>query len=85
MVEIRKDVRKQTSSITILVSPNTPPIMEIKCADKLLCPIGDGGNLFINPTSRLALKGLCIEKENSDCSDMSYDWSIMKPGQAFFN
>ena len=48
-----------------------PPIMEIECADPLLCLVGEGGKLFINPTSRLAVKAECNVRGNSDCSSLS--------------
>ena len=32
------------------------------CADSLLCLVGEGGKLFINPTSRLAVKATCSTK-----------------------
>ena len=38
--------------ITIEIIKAIPPIMEIECADPMLCLIGEGGKVFINPSSR---------------------------------
>ena len=46
------------------------------CADSLLCLVGEGGKLFINPTSRLAVKATCSTKGNSDCSGLEYQWYV---------
>ena len=80
LLEIRKDTRNTTVSITVEIIKAIPPIMEIECADPLLCLIGEGGKLFINPTSRLAVQAQCSTKGSSDCSKMSYQWFIKKPG-----
>ena len=81
-MELRKDTRNVTGSIIVEIIAAVPPIMEIECADPLLCLVGDGGKLFINPTSRLGVKALCSTKGGSDCSSMSYQWTIMIPGSA---
>ena len=52
-----------------------------ECADSLLCLVGEGGKLFINPTSRLAVKATCSEKGNSDCSGLEYQWFIKSKGE----
>ena len=80
LLEIRKDTRNATVSITVEIIKAIPPIMEIECADPLLCLVGEGGKLFINPTSRLAVKAQCSTKGKSDCSKMSYQWFIKRPG-----
>ena len=80
LLEIRKDTRNVTVNITVEIIKAVPPIMEIECADPLLCLVGEGGKLFINPTSRLAVRAQCSTKGNSDCSKMSYQWFIRKPG-----
>ena len=80
LLEIRKDTRNTTVSITVEIIEAVPPIMEIECADQLLCLVGEGGKLFINPTSRLAVKAQCSTQGNSDCSKMSYQWFIKRRG-----
>ena len=85
LLEIRKDTRNTTVEITVEIVKGIPPIMEIECADPLLCLVGEGGKLFINPTSRLAVRAQCSTKDNSDCSKMSYQWFIRKPGNFGFN
>ena len=80
LMELRKDTRNVTGSIVVEIIAAVPPIMEIECADPLLCLVGEGGKLFINPSSRLGVNALCSTKGGSDCSSMSYQWAIMKPG-----
>ena len=80
LLELRKDTRNVTVRTTVKIIAAVPPIMEIECADPLLCLVGEGGKLFINPSSRLAVKALCSTKGNSDCSSLTYQWSIMHPG-----
>ena len=48
----RKDTRNATVSVSIEIIAAIPPIMEIECADPSLCLVGEGGKLFINPSSR---------------------------------
>ena len=60
-----------TVTIMVEIIAAVPPIMEIECADPLLCLVGEGGKLFINPTSRLAVKAECSVRGNSDCSSLS--------------
>ena len=67
----RKDTRNVTVTILAEIIAAVPPIMEIECADPLLCLVGEGGKLFINPTSRLAVKAECNVRGNSDCSSLS--------------
>ena len=67
----RKDTRNVTVTIMVEIIAAVPPIMEIECADPLLCLVGEGGKLFINPTSRLAVKAECSVRGNSDCSSLS--------------
>ena len=81
LMELRKDTRNVTGTITVEIIAAVPPIMEIECADPLLCLVGEGGKLFINPSSRLGVRALCSTKGGSDCSSMSYQWSIMHPGE----
>ena len=81
LLELRKDTRNTTAKITVEIIKAVPPIMEIECADPLLCLVGEGGKLFINPSSRLGVRALCSTKGGSDCSSMTYQWSIMRPGK----
>ena len=77
----RKDTRNVTVELTVNIIPATPPIMEIECADSLLCLVGEGGKLFINPSSRLAVKATCSTKDTSDCSSLSYKWYARPTGK----
>ena len=69
--------------------------MEIECADPMLCLVGEGGKLFINPSSRqsaykvllfkishhrLAVKALCSTKGGSNCTGLNYKWTVQIPG-----
>ena len=48
------------------------PIVEIKCTSQELCFPKFGG-VFVNPTSRLALKGTCLE----ECKGTEvYHWDV---------
>ena len=50
------------------------PIAEIKCVNSELCFPTFGG-VFVNPTSRLALKGACL----AECiGDEAYRWDIFR-------
>ena len=51
--------RSVTVGIKLEILDAIPPIMEIECADPLLCLVGEGGKLFINPSSWLALRAGC--------------------------
>lgn len=57
----RKDTRNATAGINIEIIPAVPPIMEIECADPMLCLVGEGGKLFINPSSRQLPQAAPIE------------------------
>ena len=57
----RKDTRNATAGINIEIIPAVPPIMEIECADPMLCLVGEGGKLFINPSSRQLPQSAPIE------------------------
>lgn len=47
----------------------------------MLCLIGEGGKIFINPSSRLAVKATCSLKGGSDCSNpFSYEWFVRPKG-----
>ena len=52
-----------------------------ECADQLLCLVGEGGKLFINPSSRLAVKATCSTKGGSDCSGLEYQWYTRPQGE----
>ena len=81
LMELKKDTRNATVSILVEIIAAIPPIMEIECADPLLCLVGEGGRLFINPSSRLGLKAICSTKGGSVCTSMSYQWAIMRQGE----
>ena len=54
------------------------PIVEIKCISQELCFPKFGG-VFVNPTSRLALKGACLEQ----CKGTEvYHWDVYEPSTA---
>ena len=76
----RKDTRNVTVKITVSITAAIPPIMEIVCADSLLCLVGEGGKLYINPSSRLAVKATCSTKGNSDCTALTYEWFARPEG-----
>ena len=49
--------------------------MRNRCADPALCFNDAIGNVYINPTVRMALKATCSQDSGSDCSDpMKYQW-----------
>ena len=53
------------------------PIAEIKCVNDELCFPTFGG-VFVNPTSRLALKGNCLAECVGDDFKISYFWDIYR-------
>ena len=56
-----------------------------ECADQLLCLVGEGGKLFINPSSRLAVKATCSTKGGSDCSGLEYQWYTRPQGETQYS
>ena len=53
------------------------PIAEIKCVNDELCFPTFGG-VFVNPTSRLALKGNCLAECDGDDFKIDYKWDIYR-------
>lgn len=48
-----------------------------RCADPELCFADEQGQLYVNPTTRLALKGHCSVEDGSNCQpDMKYSWML---------
>ena len=41
------------------------------------------GGVFVNPTSRLALKGQCLEECVGDGFEISYQWDIFREKEPF--
>ena len=56
-----------------------------ECADQLLCLVGEGGKLFINPSSRLAVKATCSTKGGSDCTGLEYQWYTRPQGETQYS
>ena len=56
-----------------------------ECADQLLCLVREGGKLFINPSSRLAVKATCSTKGGSDCSGLEYQWYTRPQGETQYS
>ena len=60
-------------------------LLSPECADQLLCLVGEGGKLFINPSSRLAVKATCSTKGGSDCSGLEYQWYTRPQGETQYS
>ena len=72
-VVVQKDVRYSQVKIELDVGVIPAPIVEIECAAAGLCFPTFGG-IFVNPTSRLAMRSLCTE----EClgGEMTYNWKL---------
>ena len=71
---LSKDTRRAMVKIEIDLGAVPAPIAEIKCINSDLCFPKFGG-VFVNPTSRLALKGNCL----AEClGDEKYQWDIYR-------
>ena len=71
---LSKDTRKSMSKIELELGAVPAPIAEIKCIVDEVCFPTFGG-VFVNPTSRLALKGKC----EAECiGDETYTWDIYR-------
>jgi hypothetical protein len=67
------DTRKAKAKIEIQLLKVPVPIVEIQCASKCY-PSFEG--VYVNPTSRLALRGTCTH----ECDGTeTYEWLIEKP------
>ena len=72
MLVLEKDTRRAKAKIEITMTSVPAPIVSIECAS--LCFPTFGG-VFINPTSRLAVRGACVE----ECGDEEYLWELQRP------
>ena len=80
LMEVRKDTRVSTSTIKVNIIAGIPPIMEIQCSDPALCFISEQ-KTYINPSSRLGLKAVCVNYGGSICDEpMKYKWFVYKDG-----
>ena len=71
---LAKDVRQAMVKVEIDVGVLPAPIVEIECASAGLCfPIP--GAIFVNPTSRLAMRSACI----AEClgGPLTYKWNLI--------
>ena len=73
---ILKDTRMAQVKMDIDVGIIPAPIVEIECASEGLCFPTYGG-IFVNPTSRLALKSLCVEE--CETGEITYSWNLIAP------
>ena len=66
---LSKDDRKSSAKINIELLSVAVPIVAIECASTCYPSLS---GVFVNPTSRLALRGACTDK----CADgkESYEW-----------
>ena len=66
--------RKNQAFVELELGSVPAPITEIKCTSQELCFPKFGG-VFVNPTSRLALKGACL----SECKGTEvYHWEVFQ-------
>ena len=71
---LSKDTRRTQAKIELDLGAVPAPIAEIKCVNSELCFPRFGG-VFVNPTSRLAVKGNCL----AEClGDESYNWDLYR-------
>lgn len=71
---LSKDTRRAMAKIELDLGAVPAPIAEIKCVNSELCFPTFGG-VFVNPTSRLALKGACL----AECiGDEAYRWDLFR-------
>ena len=72
MLILSKDTRQAKAKIELDLGSVPAPISAIRCSHKDLCFPAFGG-VFVNPTSRLAVKGAC----EAECDGKEkYHWSI---------
>ncbi len=72
MLVLSKDTRQSKAKIELELGSIPAPIAQIDCASAGLCFPAFGG-IWVNPTSRLALKGDCV----SVCDgSLSYYWEV---------
>ena len=71
---LSKDTRRAMAKIELDLGAVPAPIAEVKCISQELCFPKFGG-VFVNPTSRLALKGTCT----AECiGNEVYHWDIYR-------
>ena len=81
MLILSKDTRQSKAKIELDLGSIPAPIAEIQCASEGLCFPAFGG-VWVNPTSRLALKGDCL----SVCDGtLSYYWQLYEEPLATSN
>ena len=73
---LSKDTRVSQVKIEVDVGIIPAPIVDIECAAEGLCFPTFGG-IFVNPTSRLALRGGC--EEMCEFGDIYYNWNMIVP------
>ena len=72
MLVLGKDTRRQKVKIELEINSVPSPVAQIKCSHPDLCFPTFGG-VFVNPTSRLAVKGACLE----ECDGTeTYEWYL---------
>ena len=75
-ITLAKDVRVGRVAVQIDVGVIPAPIVEIDCASAGLC-FPTTGAIFINPTSRLALRSNCTAE--CDSGEITYNWKLIFP------
>ena len=76
-LEVRKGDRMSAKELKVSIVEGIPPLMDIVCADPGLCFEDDLGNIYVNPTSRMALKTSCSFEDGSNCKpEMTYAWDV---------
>jgi hypothetical protein len=81
MLILSKDTRQAKAKIELDLGSIPAPISQIECASDGLCFPAFGG-VWVNPTSRLALKGSC----QSVCDGiLTYFWTIYEEPEATSN
>ena len=70
---VSKDNRIAQTNIKVDVGVIPAPVIEIGCASEGLCTPTFGG-IFVNPTSRLAMRSNCLEQ--CDGGTITYSWNI---------
>ncbi len=75
MLVLEKGDRRSKVVIHLDVGEIPAPIMEITCLSEELCFPGFDG-VYVNPTSRLAIVGNCMEQ---CANDIKYSWEFNPP------
>ena len=71
---VSKDVRVSQVKVELDVGVIPAPIVDIECASEGLCFPTFGG-IFVNPTSRLAMRSACTEE--CDGGTITYKWNLI--------